>query len=159
LCDRAGGVASLRRWCGRARSARRPIDHDYVRHGTTTLFAALNIAAGNVTTTCQPRHRHQEFLRFLKQIAKAYPHRELHLVMDNYAAHKKPEVRDWLADNPRIHIHFTRTSGSSWGLVEVWFGIIQRQAIGRGTFTSVTDLITKIRAFINGWNERSHPFT
>ena len=109
--------------------------HDYVRHGTTTLFAALNIATGNVTATCQPRHRHQEFLRFLKQIAKAYPGRELHLVMDNYAPHKKAEVRDWLADNPRIHIHFTPTSGSWLNLVEVWFGIIQRQAIGRGTFT------------------------
>ena len=109
--------------------------HDYVRHGTTTLFAALNIATGNVTATCQPRHRHQEFLRFLKQIAKAYPGRELHLVMDNYATHKKAEVRDWLADNPRIHIHFTPTSGSWLNLVEVWFGIIQRQAIGRGTFT------------------------
>ena len=109
--------------------------HDYFRHGTTTLFAALNIATGNVTATCQPRHRHQEFLRFLKQIAKAYPGRELHLVMDNYAPHKKAEVRDWLADNPRIHIHFTPTSGSWLNLVEVWFGIIQRQAIGRGTFT------------------------
>ena len=133
--------------------------HDYVRHGTTTLFAALDIATGNVTATCQPRHRHQEFLRFLKQVAKAYPGQELHLVMDNYATHKKTEVRDWLADNPRIHVHFTPTSGSWLNLVEVWFGIIQRQAIGRGTFTSVTDLTTKIRAFINGWNERSHPFT
>ena len=133
--------------------------HDYVRHGTTTLFAALDIATGQVTATCLPRHRHQEFLRFLKQVAKAYPNQELHLVMDNYATHKRVEVRDWLAANPRIHAHFTPTSGSWLNLVEVWFGIIERQAIRRGTFTSVKDLNTKIRAFINGWNDRAHPFT
>ena len=132
--------------------------HDYVRHGTTTLFAALDIATGQVTATCLPRHRHQEFLRFLKQVARAYPDQELHLVMDNYATHKRVEVRDWLAANPRIHAHFTPTSGSWLNLVEVWFGIIQRQAIGRGTFTSVKDLTTKIRAFINGWNDRATPF-
>ena len=132
--------------------------HDYVRHGTTTLFAALDIATGQVTGACQRRHRHQEFLRFLKQIAKAYPDDELHLVMDNYATHKRVEVRDWLAANPRIHVHFTPTSGSWLNLVEVWFGIIQRQAIARGTFDSVKDLNAKIRAFINGWNDRSHPF-
>ena len=132
--------------------------HDYVRHGTTTLFAALDIATGQVTGICLPRHRHQEFLRFLKQVAKAYPDQELHLVMDNYATHKRVEVRDWLTANPRIHAHFTPTSGSWLNLVEVWFGIIQRQAIGRGTFTSVGDLITKIRAFINGWNDRATPF-
>ena len=86
------------------------------------------------------------------------PTGELHLVMDNYAAHKHPEVRDWLAANPRIHVHFTPTSGSWLNLVEVWFGIIERQAIHRGTFTSVRDLNTKIRAFINGWNDRCHPF-
>ena len=84
--------------------------HDYVRHGTTTLFAALNIATGTVTARCQPRHRHQEFLRFLKQVARAYPGRELHLVMDNYAAHKRVEIRDWLAANPRVQVHFTPTS-------------------------------------------------
>jgi transposase len=132
--------------------------HDYVRHGTTTLFAALDIATGQVTATCLPRHRHQEFLRFLKQVAKAYPDQELHLVMDNYATHKRVEVRDWLAANPRIRVHFTPTSGSWLNLVEVWFGIIQRQAIGRGTFTSVSDLMPKIRAFINGWNDRATPF-
>ena len=132
--------------------------HDYVRHGTTTLFAALDIATGQVTAACRPRHRHQEFLRFLKQVAKAYPDQELHLVMDNYATHKRVEVRDWLAANPRIHVYFTPTSGSWLNLVEVWFGILQRQAIGRGTFTSVKNLNAKIRAFINGWNDRSHPF-
>ena len=136
--------------------------HDYVRHGTTTLFAALQVATGTVTAAVKPRHRHQEFLAFLKQVAKAYPDdgtgEELHLVMDNYAAHKRVEVRDWLAANPRIHVHFTPTSGSWLNLVEVWFGIIERQAIRRGTFGSVKELNTKIRAFIDGWNDRCHPF-
>jgi transposase len=132
--------------------------HDYRRHGTTTLFAALNIATGKVTARCQPRHRHQEFLRFLKQVARAYPGRELHLVMDNYAAHKRIEVRDWLAANPRVQVHFTPTSASWMNLVEVWFGIIERQAIHRGSFASVTDLTRRIRTFIDGWNDRAHPF-
>jgi transposase len=132
--------------------------HDYVRHGTSTLFAALDIATGKVTAATKPRHRRQEFLAFLKQVARAHPSRDLHLVMDNYAAHKTPEVKAWLAENPRIQVHFTPTSGSWLNLVEVWFGIIERQAIRRGTFTSVTDLNTKIRAFITGWNKRSQPF-
>ena len=132
--------------------------HDYYRHGTTTLFAALEIATGTVTAATKPRHRHQEFLAFLKQVARAYPDRELHLVMDNYAAHKRVEVRDWLAANPRVHVHYTPTSGSWLNLVEVWFSIIERQAIHRGTFGSVKDLNTKIRAFVNGWNDRAHPF-
>jgi transposase len=133
--------------------------HDYVRHGTSTLFAALDIATGTVTGTCLPRHRHQEFLRFLRQVARAYPRQDLHLVMDNYAAHKHPRVKAWLSASPRIHVHYTPTSASWMNLVEVWFGIIERQAIHRGTFTSVRDLTTKIRAFIDGWNNRCHPFT
>jgi transposase len=132
--------------------------HDYVRHGTTTLFAALEIATGRITGVCKNRHRHQEFLAFLKHVARAYPDGELHLVMDNYAAHKHPNVRSWLAVNPRIHVHFTPTSGSWLNLVEVWFSIIERQAIHRGSFPSVRDLMIKIRAFINGWNDRCHPF-
>ena len=83
---------------------------------------ALNIATGTITARCQPRHRHQEFLRFLKQVARAYPDRELHLVMDNYAAHKRVEIRDWLAAHPRVQVHFTPTSASWMNLVEVWFG-------------------------------------
>jgi transposase len=132
--------------------------HDYIRHGTTTLFAALEVATGKVTAVTQPRHRHQEFLRFLKHVAKAYPDDELHLVMDNYATHKRVEIREWLAANPRVHVHFTPTSGSWLNLVEVWFGIIEKQAIHRGTFASVRDLTAKIRTFINGWNDRCHPF-
>jgi transposase len=131
--------------------------HDYVRHGTTTLFAALEVATGTVTAAVRPRHRHQEFLAFLKQVATAYPDDQLHLVMDNYAAHKRPEIRTWLAANPRVRVHFTPTAGSWLNLVEVWFGIIEKQAIRRGTFGSVRDLNTKIRAFIAGWNDRCHP--
>jgi transposase len=132
--------------------------HDYVRHGTTTLFAALDVATGKVTGQCKQRHRHTEFLAFLKHVARAYPDRELHLIMDNYATHKKKPVRDWLEQNPRIHVHFTPTSGSWLNLVEVWFGIIERQAIRRGAFPSVRDLMINIRNFITGWNGRAHPF-
>jgi transposase len=132
--------------------------HDYVRHGTTTLFAALEVATGQVTGLCKPRHRHQEFLVFLRHLARGYPDCELHLIMDNYGTHKHPKVKAWLAANPRIYVHFTPTSGSWLNLVEVWFGIIERQAIHRGTFPSVRDLMIKIRAFINGWNDRCQPF-
>jgi transposase len=107
--------------------------HDYKRHGTSTLFAALDISTGNVVGACKPRHRHQEFLAFLKQVSRAYPEGELHLVMDNYATHKKVEIREWLTANPRIYVHFSPTSGSWLNLVEIWFGIIERQAIHRGS--------------------------
>jgi transposase len=132
--------------------------HDYVRHGTTTLFAALEVATGKVTDACFPRHRNEEFLRFLKQVAKAYPRVKLHIVCDNYATHKHPNVKAWLAKHPRITLHFTPTSGSWMNMVEIFFGIITRQAIRRGTFTSVKDLIAAIKAFIDGWNERCQPF-
>jgi transposase len=132
--------------------------HDYVRHGTTTLFAALEVATGRVTDACYPRHRHEEFLKFLKQVAKAYPRKKLHIVVDNYATHKHPDVIAWLARNPRITLHFTPTSGSWLNMVEIFFGIITRQAIRRGTFTSVKDLIAAIGNFIDGWNDRCHPF-
>jgi transposase len=132
--------------------------HDYVRHGTSTLFAALEIGTGQVTGACKPRHRHQEFLAFLKQVARAYPGQDLHLVMDNYAAHKHPNVKAWLTANPRLQVHFTPTHASWMNLVEVWFSLIERQAIHRGTFGSVRDLNAKIRAYIDGWNDRCHPF-
>lgn len=132
--------------------------HDYVRHGTTTLFAALEVATGKVTDACYPRHRHTEFLTFLKQVAKAYPRVKLHIVCDNYATHKHPAVRAWLDRNPRITMHFTPTSGSWLNMVEIFFGIITRQAIRRGTFRSVKDLIHAIETFIDAWNDRCHPF-
>ncbi len=124
----------------------------------TCLFAALDIATGQVTDACYPRHRHQEFLRFLKKVAAAYPGRELHVVCDNYATHKHPAVKAWLAKNPRVTLHYTPT-GCSWlNMVEIFFSIITRQAIRRGTFTSVKDLIAKIGQFIDGWNDRCQPF-
>ena len=132
--------------------------HDYVRHGTTTLFAALEVATGKVTDACHPRHTHAEFLAFLKQVAKAYPRVPLHVVADNYATHKHPAIQAWLAKHPRVQMHFTPTSGSWLNLVEVFFGIITRQAIRRGTFTSVKDLIAAIETFIDAWNDRCQPF-
>jgi Transposase and inactivated derivatives len=132
--------------------------HDYIRNGTTTLFAALEVATGKVERLCLPRHRHQEFLRFLRQVAKAHPRVKLHVVVDNYATHKHPAVRAWLARNPRITLHFTPTSGSWLNMVEIFFGIITRQAIRRGSFGSVRELIDAIGAFIDGWNERCQPF-
>jgi transposase len=122
------------------------------------LFAALEVATGKVTDACYPRHRSDEFLRFLKLVAKTYPRVKLHVVVDNYAAHKHPRVKAWLARNPRITLHFTPTSGSWLNMVEIFFGIITRQAIRRGTFTSVPDLIGAIRTFIDGWNDRCQPF-
>ncbi len=132
--------------------------HDYRRNGTTTLFAALEVATGKITDACYPRHRHQEFLRFLKQVATAYPRVGLHIVCDNYGTHKHPTVQAWLKRNPRIQLHFTPTSGSWLNLVEIFFGIITRQAIRRGTFRSVEELIEAIQCFIDGWNERCEPF-
>ena len=134
--------------------------HDYVRHGTTTLFAALETATGTVTDACYPRHRHGEFLRFLKKIAAAYPSCELRVVCDNYATHKHADIRAWLAkpENQRITLHFVPTSCSWRNLVECFFSVITRQAIRRGTFTSVSELISAIGAFIDHWNEHPRPF-
>jgi transposase len=135
--------------------------HDYSRHGTTALFAALEVATGTVTDACYPRHRHGEFLRFLKKVAAAYPGCELRVVCDNYATHKHAEVRTWLArpENQRITLHFTPTSCSWLNLVECFFSVITRQAIRRGTFTSVKELTAAIGAFIDNWNDHPHPFT
>src|SRR4051795_4663296 len=132
---------------------------DYVRHGTTTLFAALEVATGKVTEACTDRHRHQEFLAFLKQVAAAYPRRQLHVVVDNLATHKHPAVRAWLARHPRVPLHFTPTSGSWLNLVEAFFSIITRQALRRGNFPTVADLIAAIERFIAAWNDRCAPFT
>jgi transposase len=134
--------------------------HDYARHGVTCLFAALNAATGQVTDACYPRHRHQEFLRFLKKVAAAYPRTDLHVVCDNYATHKHADVRSWLArpQNQRITLHFTPT-GCSWiNLVECFFSVITRQAIRRGSFTSVKELVAAIGAFIDHWNDHPRPF-
>jgi len=132
--------------------------HDYKRNGTTNLFAALEVATGKVTDRCYERHGKAEFLAFLEQVARAYPRRRLCVVLDNYHTHKHPDVERWLAKRKRVTLHFTPTSGSWLNLVEVFFGIITRQAIRRGTFASVPELVGAIRTFIDGWNERCHPF-
>jgi transposase len=132
--------------------------YDYLRHGTTTLFAALEVTTEQVTDQCHPRHRHQEFLAFLKLTARTYPRRTMHVVCDNYATHKHPIVRGWLAKHPRIQLHFTPTSASWLNLVEVFFSIIDRQALRRGDFASVADLIASISRFCAVWNEHCQPF-
>src|SRR5579884_492357 len=131
--------------------------HDYKRNGTTTLFAALEVATGQITDRCYERHGKAEFLDFLKLVAKTYPRRRLHVVLDNYHTHKHDDINRWLAKNPRITLHFTPTSGSWLNLVEVFFGIITRQAIRRGSFDSVKQLVAAIRSFIDAYNERCEP--
>lgn len=135
------------------------VTHDYVRNGTTTLFAALDIASGQVLTRCTPRHRHQEFLQFLTLIDDSVPAPlDVHLVIDNYATHKHPKVQRWLAARPRFHVHYTPTYASWLNQVEIWFNLITQRAIRRGTFHSVKDLITKINAFVSQYNPNSKPF-
>jgi transposase len=113
--------------------------HDYLRHGTTTLFAALEVATGRITDACRPRHRHGEFLDLLKLVAKAYPRRQLHVVVDNYATYNHAKVQAWLARNPRVQLHFTPTYASWLNQVEVSFAILERQALRRGDFASIED--------------------
>ena len=133
--------------------------HDYERHGTTTLFAALDVLEGTVIADCQPRHRHQEFLGFLERIdASLTTGLEIHLILDNYGTHKHPEVKKWLADRPHYHVHFTPT-GSSWlNQIERWFAEITRKRIRRGTFHSVRDLIKAIRDYVRQYNKNPKPF-
>ena len=132
--------------------------HDYERHGTTSLFAALEVASGRVTTETRARHTGADFLAFLKRVARTYPTDELHIVLDNVSTHKTPDVRAWLTKHPRITFHFTPTSASWMNQIETWFGILTRQAIRRGSFGSVKELIAMIDAFTRQWNEGSSPF-
>jgi len=132
--------------------------HDYKRNGTTTLFATLNIATGEVIGQCQPRHHHQEFLKFLKQLDEEVPDRELHLVLDNYGTHKDQKVQRWLKRHRRFHLHFTPTGASWMNMVEVWLGILTNQAIRRGSFDSVAALMAAIKAFLARWKEGARPF-
>ena len=135
------------------------VTHDYVRHGTTTLFAALNVASGRVLTQTKRRHRHQEFLQFLRYIEASVPKKlDVHLIVDNYATHKHATVRRWLAARPRFHVHYTPTYSSWINQVEIWFNIITQRAIRRGTFRSVRDLVEKIDRFVREYNRRCRPF-
>ncbi len=132
--------------------------HDYVRHGTTTLFAALDVATGEVIGRTYVQHRHQEFLRFLKLIATTHRRGQIHLVLDNYRTHKHPVVKVWLAHHPRFHLHFTPTSASWMNQVETWFSLLQQRAIRRGVFRSVSVLRNAIQRFLDAWNDQAHPF-
>jgi len=135
------------------------VTHDYRRHGTTTLFAALDVATGQVVTQCKRRHRHQEFLQFLRHVEANVPEElDIHLVIDNYATHKHAKVKRWLARRPRYHVHFTPTYASWLNQVEIWFNIITQRAIRRGTFRSVKDLVGKIDNFVQTYNTQTRPF-
>jgi len=133
---------------------------DYQRHGTTSLFAALNIATGQVIGTCHRRHRHQEFLKFMDLVESKLPPQaqEIHLVVDNYGTHKTPTVIRWFARHPRYHLHFTPTSGSWVNQVERWFAEITEKRIRRGSFTSVWSLEKAIREYLEHYNEKPKPF-
>jgi transposase len=133
--------------------------HDYVRHGTTSLFAALDVATGKVIGQHQRRHRHQEFLRFLKTVDQATPAElDLHLVLDNYATHKTPAINKWLAAHPRFHLHFTPTYASWLNLVERWFAELTNRKLRRSSHRSVKQLETDVTAWIEAWNENPKPF-
>jgi transposase len=133
--------------------------HDYVRNGTTSLFAAFDLASGSVIAQHYRQHRHQEFLRFLKLIDAAVPaDLDLHLVLDNYATHKTPAIHQWLLKHPRFHLHFTPTSSSWLNLVERWFAELTNRKLRRSAHRSVTELEADIRKWVNEWNKDPKPF-
>jgi putative transposase len=135
------------------------VTHDYVRHGTTTLFAALDIATGKVFGQCKRRHRHQEYLQFLRHIEANVPNAlHIHLVVDNYSTHKHPRIRRWLTARPRFHVHYTPTYASWLNQVEIWFNLLTQRAIRRGTFRSVKALVQKIDQFITDYDRHPRPF-
>jgi transposase len=133
--------------------------HDYKRHGTTTLFAALDVATGSLLRECMPHHRHQEFLKFLRQIEKSVaPDLTIHVILDNYATHKHEKVKRWLARHPRVHFHFTPTSASWLNLVERFFGELTERQLRRLAVHSVDQLISAIMQYIDRRNENPTPF-
>jgi transposase len=133
--------------------------HDYKRNGTTTLFAALDYLEGKVIGQCLPRHRHQEFLKFLRHLDREFPKGvDLHLIVDNYGTHKHDNVMRWLAKHPRFHLHFTPTSSSWLNLVERWFRELTQKAIRRGVFPSVKELVEAIQEYLEAYNEDPKPF-
>jgi len=133
--------------------------HDYKRNGTTTLFAALSMLDGKVIGDCMPRHRHQEFIRFLKKIDTQTPaNQDLHLIVDNYATHKHPRVKAWFKRHPRFHLHFTPTSSSWLNMVERWFREITDKRIRRGSFSSVPELISAINEYLENHNQNPQVF-
>ena len=146
------GLPMKKRRCG-------TMTHDYKRHGTTTLFAALNVLDGRVIGECMARHRHQEFLRFLRQLEREFPKKTpLHLIVDNYGTHNQPEVKAWLAKHPRFTLHFTPTSSSWLNLVERWFRELTEKRVRRGSFQSVPGLIAAINEYLTASNADPKPF-
>ena len=135
------------------------LTHDYKRNGTTTLFAALNVLTGVVIGQCLPRHRHEEFLKFLRTVDNQVPkHLAVHLILDNYATHNHADARNWLRRHQRFHLHFTPTSSSWLNLVERWFRELTDKALRRGSFNSVPDLITAIEEYLDAHNDHPKPF-
>src|SRR5438874_8753041 len=135
------------------------LTHDYTRHGTTTLFAALDIKTGAIFAQCKRRHRHQEFLAFLKDLEANVPSElAVHLILDNYGTHKHHKVKAWLARHPRFHLHFTPTYASWLNQVERWFALITQRAIRRGSFRRVRELVDRIERFVKSYNETARPF-
>jgi transposase len=140
---------------GRAKT----MTHDYKRHGTTTLFAALDVLTGKVIGSCMPRHRHQEFIKFLAKVERVTPKGlDIHMILDNYGTHKHAEVTAWLDEHPRFQLHFTPTSSSWLNLVERWFRELTDKALRRGVFHSVPDLIAKIQGYLDASNGDPKPF-
>jgi transposase len=144
----------------RDRGGGRASHHDYKRHGTTTLFAALNVLDGRVIGRCMARHRHQEFIRFLNAIEREVPAgKVIHVILDNYAPHKHPKVRAWLARHPRWTFHFTPTSGSWLNAIETFFSTLTRRRLKRGVFRSIVELQTAINCYLAEHNQAPRPFT
>lgn len=161
-CDEKSQIQALDRTqpgLPRKRGRGETMTHDYKRNGTATLFAALNAATGKVISLCQERHRHQEWLRFLRLLDDATPAgKELHIIADNYATHKHAKVQRWLARHPRFHMHFTPTSASWLNMVERFFRDLTEQRIRRGVFRDVEELITSIDSYVDKHNEQPKPF-
>ncbi|MDL4775627.1 MULTISPECIES: IS630 family transposase [Thermomonosporaceae] len=132
---------------------------DYVRHGTPNLFAVLNMATGEVLGECKSTRNGKDFLAFLKKAVKPHVGKETHVVLDNLSTHTTPEVKEWLVKNAHVHFHFTPIGSSGLNQIEIWFGILTRQSIRRGTSSSVNVLIKQISDYINPWNENAKPFT
>lgn len=132
--------------------------HDYRRAGITSLFAALEVASGKVVSECRPTHNGNDFLSFLKRLARAYPRKQLHIILDNSSTHTVPAVMEWLEKNPRVHFHFT-PEGASWlNMIEAWFGILTRKSIRRGSFHTVKALVRHIDRYAKHWNQHPTPF-
>ena len=132
--------------------------HDYLRHGWTSLYAAFNTASGEVVGACHHRHTAVEFLAFLRLLVRRYPRRDLHVILDNSSTHSTPAIQAWLATHPRVRFHFTPTGASWLNLVEVWFSILTRKSVRRGSFDTVKALVTHIGRYIETWNDRPTPF-